>query len=156
MSWYSFTGCILLSLVALLPMFYLILRLAFRIKALECFRHEMQEGAVRRDAVAVQVGRVLGLRAMRTSLSKDRDRELRSAAYAAQKKEKNWAEMHEHAADVLLEILMRVQDELFAAGDRDHCESCKGESGGVPGNENIVNGRALCDYCSVKERTVKP
>ncbi len=30
---------------------------------------------------------------------------------------------------------------------RDACESCHGARGGVPGNENIVGGRVLCDYC---------
>jgi hypothetical protein len=29
----------------------------------------------------------------------------------------------------------------------DGCEQCGGTRGGVPGNENIVNGRKLCDYC---------
>jgi hypothetical protein len=31
---------------------------------------------------------------------------------------------------------------------RDACEVCKGRRGGVPGNENIVNGRVMCDYCT--------
>lgn len=30
---------------------------------------------------------------------------------------------------------------------RDGCERCHGERGGVPGNENVVNGVVLCDYC---------
>ena len=33
---------------------------------------------------------------------------------------------------------------------RDNCENCRGAKGGVPGNENVVNGRTLCDYCSVR------
>lgn len=38
---------------------------------------------------------------------------------------------------------------LWGAADpaRDNCEVCKGERGGVPGNENIVGGRVVCDYC---------
>lgn len=28
------------------------------------------------------------------------------------------------------------------------CEDCGGVHGGVPGNENIVDGRVLCDYCT--------
>jgi hypothetical protein len=43
-----------------------------------------------------------------------------------------------------------LQQELFRLGVRDECEECKGESGGVPGNENVVDGRVLCDYCSSK------
>lgn len=29
----------------------------------------------------------------------------------------------------------------------DNCEVCHGERGGVPGNENVVNGVIICDYC---------
>lgn len=35
-----------------------------------------------------------------------------------------------------------------AVQPKDNCENCQGEKGGVPGNENIVNGKVLCDYCS--------
>ncbi len=35
----------------------------------------------------------------------------------------------------------------------DNCEICKGTSSGVRGNENIVNGIVMCDYCSVKHDT---
>lgn len=30
---------------------------------------------------------------------------------------------------------------------RDKCERCKGEKGGTPGNENIIDGQIVCDYC---------
>ena len=30
---------------------------------------------------------------------------------------------------------------------KDNCQQCKGERGGVLGNENIVDGKTLCDYC---------
>lgn len=33
------------------------------------------------------------------------------------------------------------------ARERDACEVCHGERGGVPGNENIVEGVTCCDYC---------
>jgi hypothetical protein len=29
----------------------------------------------------------------------------------------------------------------------DGCEICHGAKGGVPGNENIVDGKVMCDYC---------
>lgn len=32
---------------------------------------------------------------------------------------------------------------------RDNCERCKGSRGGVLGNENVIGGVVLCDYCSV-------
>lgn len=31
----------------------------------------------------------------------------------------------------------------------DNCEICRGSKGGVPGNENIINGQVVCDYCTV-------
>lgn len=30
---------------------------------------------------------------------------------------------------------------------RDACEVCNGRNGGVPGNENVINGIVTCDYC---------
>ena len=30
----------------------------------------------------------------------------------------------------------------------DNCERCAGLWGGVRGNENVIDGRVLCDYCS--------
>jgi len=32
--------------------------------------------------------------------------------------------------------------------DLDNCEVCNGERGGVPGNENSINGVVVCDYCT--------
>lgn len=29
----------------------------------------------------------------------------------------------------------------------DNCEVCKGAKGGIRGNELIINGRVVCDYC---------
>lgn len=34
----------------------------------------------------------------------------------------------------------------------DACENCHGTRGGTPGNENIVDGRVLCDDCSADLR----
>lgn len=31
---------------------------------------------------------------------------------------------------------------------RDLCEMCQGDRGGVWGNENVVDGRVLCDGCT--------
>ncbi len=30
---------------------------------------------------------------------------------------------------------------------KDKCEICHGKRGGTRGNENIVNGKIICDYC---------
>lgn len=30
----------------------------------------------------------------------------------------------------------------------DNCEQCNGSKGGQKGNENIVNGKIICDYCN--------
>lgn len=37
-----------------------------------------------------------------------------------------------------------------ARRDLDACMNCKGSRGGVPGNENIIDGKILCDYCTVE------
>lgn len=34
---------------------------------------------------------------------------------------------------------------------KDACEVCRGECGGVPGNENIVDGKVMCDYCHARK-----
>lgn len=41
---------------------------------------------------------------------------------------------------------MRCDDDTM---ELDNCEICLGSRGGVPGNENIVDGKTMCDYCSV-------
>ncbi len=37
----------------------------------------------------------------------------------------------------------------------DACQVCGGTSGGVPGNENIEDGKVMCDYCSAKRMREK-
>ena len=32
-------------------------------------------------------------------------------------------------------------------GDLDNCEICHGVKGGLPGNENRIDGKVVCDYC---------
>lgn len=32
----------------------------------------------------------------------------------------------------------------------DKCEVCHGKRGGVRGNENIIDGIIMCDYCTVE------
>lgn len=58
------------------------------------------------------------------------------------------AAAHDRAAAVLGSVIDGIRKALFDAGERDRCEECHGEKGGVPGNENIVDGRVLCDYCT--------
>lgn len=38
----------------------------------------------------------------------------------------------------------------------DNCEQCGGAKGGVRGNENVVNGLTLCDYCSGSKNLPDP
>lgn len=46
-------------------------------------------------------------------------------------------------------INLREFRELYKLIDqRCECEDCGGTRGGVPGNENIVEGRVLCDHCT--------
>lgn len=38
----------------------------------------------------------------------------------------------------------------------DNCQVCHGAKGGVPGNENRIDGKIMCDYCHYKyEETLK-
>ena len=37
---------------------------------------------------------------------------------------------------------------LIFMTEKDGCEICQGENGGVPGNENIIGGLTVCDYCT--------
>jgi hypothetical protein len=41
----------------------------------------------------------------------------------------------------------------YSSIELDDCEICHGEKGGVRGNENIVNGIVMCDYCTVEYDT---
>ncbi len=36
---------------------------------------------------------------------------------------------------------------LIAPQALDECQLCLGAKGGVPGNENVVRGLVMCDYC---------
>lgn len=42
--------------------------------------------------------------------------------------------------------------ELANAKYPDNCQLCHGAKGGVRGNENIVDGIVMCDYCTVEYR----
>jgi len=42
------------------------------------------------------------------------------------------------------------KDFFIKVKEVDHCEECGGVNGGVPGNENIVGGKVICDYCHAK------
>lgn len=35
--------------------------------------------------------------------------------------------------------------------ERDNCEICHGSKGGVKGNENVVDGKIICDYCHAEQ-----
>ena len=56
-----------------------------------------------------------------------------------------WGGCHEHGKCVPCSGTGWV----FLMG-KDACEECHGETGNVPGNENIVDGRVLCDDCHVR------
>jgi hypothetical protein len=55
--------------------------------------------------------------------------------------------------DIGVEIWSSDTNELTKASvfkvERDDCEICLGERGGIKGNENIIDGQIVCDYCSV-------
>jgi hypothetical protein len=64
------------------------------------------------------------------------------------------AAMPRHAAPLVYmwaitrKINLREFSELYPLIDaKCACEVCGGDRGGVPGNENIVGGVVMCDYC---------
>ncbi|AFU86738.1 hypothetical protein D869_gp176 [Caulobacter phage CcrRogue] len=61
-------------------------------------------------------------------------------------------------AQAMLQALTDLRDRRFKETvqaqerdgvQRDGCEVCNGSRGGVPGNENVVDGKVVCDYCHV-------
>jgi len=48
-----------------------------------------------------------------------------------------------------------MKDCLEHNRERDKCEICHGKSGGVRGNENIIDGVIMCDYCTAKDMNIK-
>jgi hypothetical protein len=36
---------------------------------------------------------------------------------------------------------------LYTLKVRDRCAECRGVRGGAYGNENVIGGRLVCDYC---------
>lgn len=61
--------------------------------------------------------------------------------------------LRDAAAIVLMEnnshplVIRRKILELIPESQRDGCSNCGGLRGGVPGNENVVDGKLYCDYC---------
>jgi len=48
----------------------------------------------------------------------------------------------------LLKNLVATKEGTTWHRSKDDCSVCKGEKGGVKGNENIIDGKLVCDYCS--------
>lgn len=54
-------------------------------------------------------------------------------------------------------MLGELADDIYrflglAETERDECQVCGGRKGGIPGNENVVEGIVMCDYCSTTTR----
>jgi hypothetical protein len=48
-----------------------------------------------------------------------------------------------------------IDQEGILFSDRDECEFCLGYKGGVKGNENVINGVVVCDYCHALYMTIR-
>lgn len=44
-------------------------------------------------------------------------------------------------------IFQGITMHVIKGNTKDGCETCQGARGGVPGNENIIDGKKVCDYC---------
>ena len=53
----------------------------------------------------------------------------------------------EEAANRLARRLARRGD-FDPSANSDDCVRCEGRNGGVPGNENMIDGEPVCDYCT--------
>lgn len=47
-----------------------------------------------------------------------------------------------------MKLLARILEKLWMLLP-DRCQICRGRNGGVRGNENVIDGVVMCDYCSV-------
>lgn len=45
----------------------------------------------------------------------------------------------------MLDAIYQTKDGKPLPGD--NCEICHGRKGGVRGNENVIDGKVVCDYC---------
>lgn len=54
-------------------------------------------------------------------------------------------------SDEVQEALSQLDDEVVSLNPQDSCQSCYGTKGGIPGNENVVDGQVLCDYCHAEK-----
>lgn len=55
------------------------------------------------------------------------------------------------SADIFAaQAVTRVEKSLLGS-EFDNCDVCFGESGGVRGNENLIDGVRTCDYCHCKK-----
>jgi hypothetical protein len=59
----------------------------------------------------------------------------------------HWADLPHPGENADTERARSNDPESVAAPQRDNCELCHGTRGGVPGNENRVDGKVICDYC---------
>lgn len=153
MPWYLIAAMLAPSLIVAVGLTYVSLRLAYRIGSLETFQSDMMEGAIRRDAAAAQVGRILGLRSAKATASKFLDRELREAAYCRQESGDKEAAVHDHASRVLSEVCDRLQEDLYLAGDKEECGQSCNANAAVNTDKNLIN---LCDYCTDERKKPRP
>lgn len=62
-------------------------------------------------------------------------------------------EVYMALSDFILDSVIHCSPIKITFKQGDNCQRCHGISGGVPGNENIIDGEVLCDYCHAKIMT---
>lgn len=67
-----------------------------------------------------------------------------------------WLTVIDECRSTLDAALSAAPEITQAAPQRDNCEVCHGERGGVPGNENRVHGTVMCDYCHAETLRAAP
>jgi hypothetical protein len=56
---------------------------------------------------------------------------------------------------MIRKILAVILRSMVNSQKLDNCHMCFGSRGGVKGNENVVDGIVLCDYCSLEYYRLK-
>jgi hypothetical protein len=62
------------------------------------------------------------------------------------------AESIERALEMLPKLMPRIHMYYIQLRELDNCVKCDGDRGGVPGKENLIDGKPHCEYCSAEHQ----
>lgn len=66
-----------------------------------------------------------------------------------------WRRIRKQVRVLLGGLIIMCGQKIVNGGEavmgKDDCSRCRGERGGIPGNENVKDGMLVCDYCTADE-----